>query len=166
MLLLKDFWFGDSVLMPQHRLKLVASWSVTATKNRLTLQVLKSCFCWVMSLWTAPFYPCAQVHGTGSGLKPWRSFAGQGREWHLRRPVWELMPVPLWIWIVGFFILLKSTYCVLFISTYEGLIAIRHVGGIPVAGKKRKWNRVLMTTNDLPKPCQKEQVSCCHSSTL
>lgn len=37
----------------------------------------------------------------------------------------------LWIRIVGFFILMKSTCCILFISTYKGLIAIRHVGGIP-----------------------------------
>lgn len=44
---------------------------------------------------------------------------------------WGLMlGVTPWIGIVGFFILVKSKCSVLFISTYKGLIAIRHVGGI------------------------------------
>lgn len=41
-----------------------------------------------------------------------------------------ILGVILWIQIVGFFILMKSMCCILFISTYKGLIAIRHVGGI------------------------------------
>lgn len=75
----------------------------------------------------------AQVHGGGAGgcalaqrvLDRVRATSEGDRRGGL------ILGVTLWIWIVGFFILVKSTCCVLFISTYEGLIAIRHVGGIP-----------------------------------